>query len=304
MRESGRFVSSLIAPLWLQGEGFQYGGQAVIEGVMMRGPRSVALAVRRASGDVAMEKEAVSPITDRHPWLKRPLIRGTFVLIDSLVLGMKCLSRSANMALEEEEEELSFREIVATIVVAFILAILLFILLPTGAVHLVRGYVGGVFLQNAAEGIIRIAVFLAYVWSISRMSDVQRVFMYHGAEHKVIHTHEHGEELTVDNARKYSTLHPRCGTSFLLVVMVVSIFVFALLGDGSLAWKVGSRIAVLPLVAGLGYEFIKFSGRYDNHRWVRFLIQPGLWLQGMTTREPDDDQLDVAIRALKEVLED
>lgn len=281
---------------------FQYGGQAVIEGVMMRGPRNIALAVRQSNGDIAVEKDEIAPITERYPGLKWPLIRGTFVLFDSLVVGMKALSRSANMALDEEEEELSFREICVTIVIAVVLAVVLFVLIPTGIVHLLRDLVGGVVLQNIIEGIIRIAVFLAYVAAISRIGEIDRVFMYHGAEHKVIHAYEKGGELTVENARQYSRLHPRCGTSFLLVVMVVSIFVFALLGDGSLAWKVGSRVAVLPVVAGLGYEFIKFSGRYGERVWARALIAPGLWLQALTTREPDDGQLEVAIRALQGVL--
>ena len=204
--------------------------------------------------------------------------------------------------MDEEEEELSLVEIVITIVLATVLAVLLFIVVPTGAVHALRTFVAGVFLQNVVEGVIRIAVFLAYVWAISHMEDIDRVFMYHGAEHKAIHTYEHGEDLTVDNAQKYPTFHPRCGTSFLVVVMVISIFVFALLGDGSLAWKIGSRILVLPVVAGLGYEFIKLTARYSHTGWGQILIMPGQWLQGMTTREPDDSQMEVALKALQEVL--
>ncbi|NMA63875.1 MAG: DUF1385 domain-containing protein [Syntrophomonadaceae bacterium] len=297
-----RISRLLLLPWWLLKQGFQYGGAAVIEGVMMRGPSNLALAVRQPNGNIALEKEEVLPLTSKHPWFKLPLIRGTFVMIDSLVIGMKALSRSANLAMDEEEEELSLVEIAITIVLATLLAVLLFIVVPTGAVHALRTSVAGVFLQNVVEGIIRIAVFLAYVWAISRMEDIDRVFMYHGAEHKAIHTYEHGEDLTVDNAQKYPTFHPRCGTSFLVVVMVISIFVFALLGDGSLAWKIGSRILVLPVVAGLGYEFIKLTARYSDTGWGQILIAPGQWLQGMTTREPDDSQMEVALKALREVL--
>lgn len=282
---------------------FNYGGQAVIEGVMMRGPRSYAVAVRQADGSIVAEKKRTVAYAERNPVFKWPLLRGTFVLFDSLVLGMKALSKSANLAMEEEEE-LSWAEMSGSILLALVLAIVLFIVAPVGAVHLIRHWVPGILVQNVLEGFIRIAVFLGYLVAISRMKDIERVFMYHGAEHKVIHTYEHGDDLTVENARKYSTLHPRCGTSFLLVVLVISIFIFALLGGGSLFWKIASRILVLPVVAGLGYEFIRFSGRWQQHAWGRFLIAPGLWFQGLTTREPDDEQLEVAIRALEEVLKD
>lgn len=279
-----------------------YGGMAVIEGVMMRGPHSSALAVRKPDGTIELETEPVKNKSEKYSFLKWPFIRGTYVLIDSMVLGIRMLNKSANMSMDEEEEELTAKEIFFTGVLAFILAIVLFVVLPTAIVHFTSQFLGGVVAQNIVEGIIRITFFLLYVYFISKMEEIDRVFMYHGAEHKSISTFEAGEELTVENARKYSTLHPRCGTSFLLIVMVISIFVFALLGEGTLFYRVWSRLAVLPIVAGLGYEFIKLSARWYGQKWANFLIAPGLALQKLTTREPDDSQLEVAIMALKAVL--
>jgi uncharacterized protein YqhQ len=212
------------------------------------------------------------------------------------------LNKSANISLDEDEEELSSREIFFTGIVAFIMAVLLFVALPTTIVHFTKNFLGGVIGQNIVEGIIRITFFLAYVYAISRMKEIERVFMYHGAEHKSILAYEAGEDLTVAGARKYSTLHPRCGTSFLLIVMVISILVFALLGEGNLFYRVWTRIVVFPVVAGLGYEFIRFSGKYYQHPWAKYVIAPGLWLQQLTTREPYDQQLEVALAALREVL--
>ncbi len=281
---------------------FQYGGMAVIEGVMMRGPDITSIAVRKEDGSIELDKERNSQLSRRYPFLKWPFIRGTYVLIDSMIVGIRMLNKSANMSLGEDEEELSAGEMLISGLIAFALAVLLFVILPTAIVHYTRQFVGGILLQNIIEGIIRIAFFLLYVYAISKMEDIARVFMYHGAEHKSISTYEAGEELNVDNARKYATMHPRCGTSFLLIVMVVSILVFALLGDGSLFYRIWSRLAVLPVVAGLGYEFLKFTGKYYQRSWAKMLIAPGLLLQKLTTREPDDDMLEVAIAALKLVL--
>ncbi len=280
----------------------QYGGMAVIEGVMMRGPEEVSLAVRKPDGSIELQQEHVSTLPRRYSFLKWPFIRGTYVLIDSMSTGIRMLNRSANLSLGEEEEELSRGEIFLTGMIALVLAILLFVALPTAAVHFGRAYLGGVLTQNLVEGVIRIAVFLGYVVLISHMEEIDRVFMYHGAEHKSIFTYEAGEDLTLDNARRHSTLHPRCGTSFLLIVMVISILVFALLGEGSLFYRVWSRLAVLPVVAGLGYEFLRFGGKYYEQKWARWLIAPGLYLQKLTTREPDDSQLEVALTALKAVI--
>ncbi len=283
---------------------FQYGGMAVLEGVMMRGPGQTALAVRKSDGTIHLEKEENPSLVKRYPFLKWPLIRGTYVLIESMVVGIRMLNASANMALEEEEEELSPWEIIITMAVSLGLAILLFMVLPTAIVHYTQNYLGGVVLQNIVEGFLRITFFLIYVYFISKMPDIARVFMYHGAEHKAIFTYENGEDLTIENARKYSTLHPRCGTAFLLIVMVVSILVFVMLGEGNLFYRIWSRLAVLPVVAGFSYEFLKYSGKYYENHWLKFMIAPGLWLQKLTTRQPEDEQLEVAITALKAVLQD
>ncbi len=283
-------------------EKFQYGGMAVIEGVMMRGPDETAVAVRKPDGTIEVEKEVNKKLGDRYRFLKWPLLRGSYVLIDSMAVGIRMLNKSANLSMAEEEEELSGKEILFTGLLAFVLAMLLFVALPTGIVHFTRQFLGGVLAQNIIEGIIRIIFFLLYVYGISKMSDIERVFMYHGAEHKSILTYEAGEELTVANARRHTTMHPRCGTSFLLIVMVISILVFALLGEGTLFYRIWSRIAVFPVIAGLGYEFIKFSGKYYGRPWASWIIAPGLWLQKLTTREPDDEQLEVALTALKAVL--
>ena len=279
-----------------------YGGMAVIEGVMMRGPQETALAVRKPDGSIQVEKEPNNDLGKRYPFLKWPLIRGSYVLIESMVVGVRMLNKSANLSIEEEEEELSAKEIFLTGLVAVVMAMVLFVALPTAIVHFTKQFLGGVLSQNIVEGVIRIAFFLLYVYAISKMKEIERVFMYHGAEHKSILAYEAGEELTVANVRKYSTMHPRCGTSFLLIVMVISILVFALLGEGTLFYRVWSRIAVFPIVAGLGYEFIKFSGKCYQNRWAQYVIAPGLWLQKLTTREPDDGQLEVALAALQAVL--
>lgn len=281
---------------------FQYGGQAVIEGVMMRGPSAVALAVRQPDGGIVVEKETLVPPGKKYPILAWPLIRGSAILIDSLIIGMKSLNRSAILA-GEEEEQLSNREIFWTTVLAIALAVLLFIALPTGVVHFTRQYIGGVIAQNLVEGTVRILVFLGYLVVISRMEEIRRVFMYHGAEHKVIHTYEANAPLTIENSLSRPTLHPRCGTSFLLIVMVISILVFAGLGEGSLLWRITSRILVFPVVAGLGYEFIRLTARFSDRKWAAWLMAPGLWLQKLTTGEPDEGQLEVALRALEAVLE-
>ncbi len=278
------------------------GGMAVIEGVMMRGPQEYAIAVRLPDSGITIERRPVGSVTSRFPWLKWPLIRGVVALIESLTLGMKALTFSANQAAEGQGEEITRGEMLFTITLALVLGIGVFVVLPTTAIHLIRNTVTGAFSQNLLEGVLRIALFLGYVLAISRMKDIQRVFQYHGAEHKVIHVYEADEELTAANARKYTTLHPRCGTSFLLIVMVISILIFSFLGQNTLVWRIGSRILLLPVVAGLAYEVIKLSGRHAKAPWMRVIITPGLWLQKLTTREPDDDQVEVAIQALKTVM--
>ena len=282
------------------GSNFQYGGQAVIEGVLMRGPNSVAVAVRKPDGEIVVETQPQDLLWKKNRFLGLPFIRGTVVLIDSLIIGLRGLNRSAVLA--EEEEPLTDAEILWTGIIAAVLAEILFLVLPTGVVHYTRDMIGGVWAQNLVEGILRILVFLGYVIAISRIEEIKRVFMYHGAEHKAIHTLEAGYPLCVEHARDQSILHPRCGTSFLLLVMVLTIIVFAALGEGSLWWRVLSRLAVFPVVAGLGYELIKLTSRYADRRWATCLMTPGLWLQKLTTREPDEAQMEVALQALKAVV--
>ncbi|MDP4126272.1 MAG: DUF1385 domain-containing protein [Bacillota bacterium] len=288
------------------GRPVQYGGQAVIEGVMMRGPRESAIAVRLPNGEIEVTRIGLNTWASK-PIFKLPLIRGFVALVDSLIVGMRALTFSANRSLGEEEdgggEELGFWEMALTLGFAFGLGLLLFVGLPTGMAHLLRGKVTGVVWQNLLEGLIRLIVFFLYISLISRIKDIQRVFQYHGAEHKAIFTYEAGKELTVENTRSFSRLHPRCGTSFLLIVVVVSIFVFAFVGLQPLWWRIVSRILLMPLVAGLAYEILKFSARHLESPWFRWLIVPGLLLQKLTTREPDDAQLEVSLAALKGVLD-
>ncbi len=275
------------------------GGQAVIEGVMMRGPGHIATAVREPSGTITVKKEPLVTISDRFPILKKPMLRGVVALAEALVYGLKALSFSAQ-ASGEEGEELSAKEIGVTMVVAFGLAVLLFIIIPTYAAKFIHDTVTDPMVLNLFEGLLRLAIFFAYVIGISVMKDIRRVFMYHGAEHKTIHAYEAGLPLTVDNVRPFSTLHPRCGTNFLLIVMIVSILVFAFLGWPDLWLRIASRVALLPVIAGIGYEIIRYAGKSDK-KWVAWAIAPGLWLQKLTTREPSDDMLEVAICALEAV---
>jgi len=275
------------------------GGQAVIEGVMMRGPRLIATAVREPSGRITVKTEPVTSLADKYPILKKPMLRGVLALYESLVIGLKSLSYSAQVA-GEEGEELTDKEIALTMVFSLGLAIVLFVIIPTYAAKFIHGSVTDPRLLNLFEGVLRLVIFLAYIGGISLLPDIRRVFMYHGAEHKTIHAYEAGVPLDVEHVRSFSTLHPRCGTNFLLIVMVVSIVMFAFLGWPSLWERIVSRILLLPLVAGIAYEIIRFAGRSKN-LCIRWAIAPGLWLQKLTTRQPSDDMLEVAIAALEAV---
>lgn len=282
---------------------FQYGGQAVIEGVMMRGRRSLAIAVRRPDHEIAVDTKPVGGLSRKVRFLRWPMVRGVVMLVESLIIGMQALMYSANQAIDDGEEELSPIELGGTLVIAIGLFIALFIVLPNlVASWLQNVLVGRVVLANLAEGLIRVGIFLLYVAGISKMKDIQRVFEYHGAEHKVIHTYEHDLELTVDNAKRYSTLHPRCGTNFLLIVMIVSIAIFTLLGKQTLLMRIASRVLLLPLVAGVSYEVMKIAAHPRFSRYVGWMSYPGMMLQKLTTREPDDSQIEVAIKALSTVL--
>ena len=276
------------------------GGQAVIEGVMMRDAHRTATAVRLPNGEIDVETRMVSSIRDRYPVLNLPLIRGSVIMVESLIIGMRALSFSAQAA-GEEDEQMTKKEIAMTILFALVLASILFIVIPTGAAHLAAAYTDDPIVFNLIEGGIRLMVFLLYIWGISFMGGIRRVFQYHGAEHKTIHCYEAGEALTVENAQKFPRLHPRCGTNFLLIVMVVAIVFHVFFGWPDLWLRILSRLAILPVVAGVSYEIIRFAGRSENHL-VHILITPGLWLQYLTTRPPADEMVEVAIESLKAVL--
>lgn len=266
----------------------------------MRGPELTATAVRTPEGKIEISSRPVNSISDRYPILKKPLLRGCVSLIESLVIGIRSLGYSAQMA-GEEEEQLSDRELAGTIIFAFVLAAILFIAIPTGAAKLFHSITEDPVFLNLMEGLLRLFIFIAYIVGISRMKDIQRVFQYHGAEHKTIACFEAGEALTVENAMKHTRFHKRCGTSFLLIVMLVSIFIFAFLGWPSLIERIVSRIVLLPVVAGISYEIIRFSANSDNCL-LGWAVKPGLWLQRLTTREPEPDMLEVAIESAKAVL--
>ncbi|MCF8011274.1 MAG: DUF1385 domain-containing protein [Clostridiales bacterium] len=282
---------------------YHYGGQAVIEGVMMRGPQTRSVAVRCPDSTIVIDEKPVSSITSRHKILRWPMIRGVIILFESLIMGLNALSYSANQALGEEEE-LTTRDLVFTIGIAVVLAVLLFIVVPTGATHFLVSREYGSLIENLVEGIIRIGVFLLYIVGISFMPDIRRVFEYHGAEHKTINAYEAGEELETENVQRYSTFHPRCGTSFIIIVLIVSILVFALLGEQVLWWRIVSRILLLPVVAGVSYELLKLSAKFENNPLFKLIIMPGKLIQKLTTNKPDDSQVKVAIAALSAVLQE
>lgn len=282
---------------------FFYGGQAVIEGVMMMGPNGYAVSVRRPDGSIATRKEKQHSVKEKFPFLKWPVIRGFVNLIEMLVLGMSTITWSANQS-GEEEEELSAKEMALAIVIALVAVIGLFLVLPAWLGTWLRPQIGD-FGRSLLEGVVRIVIFLIYLLLIRRMDDILRVFQYHGAEHKTINAYEAGEELTPENVANYSTRHLRCGTSFVLMVMIMMIIVFTFIGQTETVWaRVLIKLVSMPFVAGLTYEFTRWSARHCQNRCVRVLITPGLWLQRLTTEEPDLDQLAVAIRSLKAVIPD
>lgn len=275
------------------------GGQAVIEGVMMRSPHWTATAVRRADGEiVAFAERRDSPLV-RHRWLRIPVIRGAAALYEALVAGVRALLWSANAAVGREEP-LGRGQIGVTVLTGLGLAVGLFFLIPAAVIRWFDVWFATVYALNLAEGLLRVAILVGYVATIGRVADIHRVFAYHGAEHKAVSAYEDGAPLEPSAARPYSRFHPRCGTSFLLIVMVVAIVVFSFLGRPPLLLRLASRVALIPLVAGLSYEVIRGGARY---RWFRPFVLPGIWLQRLTTREPDDAQLEVAVRALRAVVE-
>ena len=294
------------------------GGQAVMEGIMMKGSEKTALAVRLSSGDIQIK---TTPTKTYGRWMKIPLLRGVIAFVDSLVTGTKTLMDSAEMLEEGEEEEYEQSRFEAwlerkfgakgawnlmiyfSVFLALVFTVGIFIILPTGVVNLMRIFTDSIFWLNFAEGAFRILLFVGYVWIISFLGETKRVFQFHGAEHKTIHCFENGLELTPDNCRDFPTLHPRCGTSFLMFVFIIAFALHFLLGWPSLWLRIVSRLLLLPVIAGLSYELLKWAGRSDN-MVVKILSLPGLYLQKITTKEPDDSQLEVAIAAVHAVCDD
>lgn len=276
------------------------GGQAVIEGVMMRNRSRIAIALRQGEGDIVVLKRTFISLGDRCFIFKWPVLRGIVSFFEALILGFRSISSSAEHVLDEEEE-LKGWELPLTIAVSLVAGIGLFILLPTFLMKFLKRGIEIPLLLNLGEGGLRLFIFLSYIYLVSRWKEINRVFQYHGAEHKAIACYEAGCPLTVENARPFSTLHRRCGTNFMLIVMVISILLFSFFGWPVLWQRVLLRLLLLPLVAGLSYEVIRIAGRKDNFV-TRIVSQPGLWLQLLTTKKPADDQVEVAISALKAVL--
>jgi uncharacterized protein YqhQ len=282
------------------------GGQAVLEGVMMRGPSNWSLAVRKPDGEIAQVNREIQSVMLRHRFFRLPIIRGIVALGESLAIGFRALAISANYAAQEEgdDEEVSTEIGRGALIFAFVIAIgfalLLFKVTPALITNwLPIGSTGGFVV---IEGLIRVTLFIAYLGVISLLPDLRRVFQYHAAEHKAINAYEAGDELLPDRVQRYSLIHPRCGTAFLLWVMVIAIFVFAFFGRPVWYWLIASRILLLPVIAGIAYELIRFAGKHTDNRLLMTLLAPGLWLQRLTTREPSLDQLEVSISALKDVL--
>jgi uncharacterized protein YqhQ len=282
------------------------GGQAVLEGVMMRGVSVWAVAVRNPTGQIEITSEGLVPWARRHRLWRAPVLRGVVALVESMKIGFRALSISANAQLEEDErgepEEIGGWVWGLTIALSVVMAVGLFFVVPVGLTSLIKDRLGSPLLFWLVEGVLRTGIFIGYIVAISRLQDLRRVFEYHGAEHKTISCYEAEDELLPSRAKLYSRLHPRCGTSFLLIVMVLAIFVFAPIGLPAWYWLVLSRILGIPLIAGLSYEVIKWAGKNRRKRWVRAVMWPGLMLQNLTTREPDEEQLAVAIASLEKVL--
>jgi len=278
-----------------------YGGQAVVEGVMMRGRDVWALAVRKPDGNVHIESHDIDSIMKRHPIFAGPFLRGIIALGQALSIGFKALAASAREA-APEEEQLTSRQMGVSMTIAMVVFIGVFIAAPAVAFRWVGQHVGSSVLVNMMEGVARIALFLGYLLLIGRSSEIRRVFEYHGAEHKTIAAFEHDEPLVPENVDGYSTLHVRCGTNFLLIVMIITIFVFALFGNPGMWWRVGSRIVAIPVIAGLAYELLRLGARYEDSALMHALMAPGLWLQEITTKPPHPDQIEVAIASFNEVL--
>lgn len=284
---------------------FHYGGQAVMEGVMIRGKEGVAISVRQPNGELNVVRQPLASIY-KGRLREMPLIRGIIVLVETLVLGTESLLHSAQVVATEEGEEKIPRALLwGTVAVSLAVGVALFFMVPLFATrYLIDPYIDSALLSNIFEGLIRIGIFIAYLKLISLIPDIKRVFAYHGAEHKVVNAYEAGVPLDVESVKNYSTAHARCGTAFLFIVLIVAIFVFALVAHPTILWiRILSRIALIPVIAVISYEIMKFGAGHTDSKIVRVLLAPGLMLQAMTTREPDDSQIEAAISALNEVIE-
>lgn len=293
------------------------GGQALIEGVMMKGPKEIAIAVRTPEDEITVKKEPVEGIVQKYKLNKIPFLRGGINLIDSMVIGVKSLNYSADIAMPDEDNEEpskfeTFLEkvfgdklgdilVYFSVFVSLVISVGIFILGPTLLTGVLKNVIKSTVALNLIEGALRLTLFVIYIALISKMEDIKRVFQYHGAEHKTIYCYENGEELTVENVKKYSTLHPRCGTSFLFIVMMVSIIFFSMVGWQDPITRVVSRLILLPVVAGISYEIIRIAGKSQS-ALMSIVSYPGMMMQKLTTKEPDDKQIEVAIAALKGVL--
>lgn len=277
------------------------GGQAVLEGVMMRAPTAWAVAVRKPDGEIEAQRHELPRLSSRSKWAKVPFVRGVLVLGESLTLGFRALSWSAQKSIGEDEEELSKLEIVGSLSLAMVLFAGLFIVLPAAAANLVATESDTAFV--ILEAVIRLALFVAYIWALGRSKEIRRVFQYHGAEHMSIHAYENGQPLSVDSVKRYRPEHPRCGTSFLLIVILLAIVVFTFVGRPSWPWLVGSRILGIPVIAGMSYELLRWSGTHGGERVAAILAAPGLWLQRLTTGVPEEPMIEVAVTSLLSALD-
>ncbi len=296
-----------------------YGGQAIIEGVMMRGLHVFAVACRKPDGSIALDTEDLNlSWISKLSWMKRPFLRGMFALIDAMALGTKALRFSANIQLEEEAQQqeapskpknaINDIAVTGTLILGLVFGMLLFVVIPTSLTELLKGVIKQApvlksLILNLLDGIVKVIIFMLYIGLISRMAEIKRVFEYHGAEHKAINTWEAGEPLDMEHALKQTRIHPRCGTSFIVVVLMVSVVVFSFLGRPILPLRILYHLALMPVVAGISYEIIKLAGRYRQHLWARIMVAPGLASQLITTREPSEDQIEVALTALQAVVD-
>jgi len=279
-----------------------YGGQALIEGVLMRGKKHVVAAFRKPNGDILVEEEKLGGLYNAK-WSKLPLLRGLIILWDSLSLGMKYLTRSANVQADEEDEEIGGPVLVMTLTVSLLFSVLLFFVLPTLITSLIdQLFPLSILARNIIEGFVRLSILIIYLLIIGRSSEIKRVFAYHGAEHKTITAYENGETIKIDTIQKFSTAHPRCGTSFLLTLVFLSIMFFSLFGEMSLIERIATRIMMIPILAMLSYELIRWLGKNEGNPFVKLMSRPNLMLQKLTTREPDDGMVEVAITAFNRLL--